>query len=430
MAPRWLQGVAVAASIWFVAYVFSIETRLSSLTSLISSYETSHETNKPTNKYSTFPKPWLDQIHEDLKPFAKTAISRKQLDEACRLHPGLARIAIVNNTLFLHGNCKPHDSQEHLGIPHAVLFMILRVLCVYKLPDMELVLNYGDGALVHKESGPKLPIFSWSKTSMDLDIIMPYWSFVWVPWASDSKLKLLDETRWSAKKDVAFWRGTATGGIYTKKNWRTFVRSILVQKCNSRPDLCDAGIVQCSQCDKDAQLEMEGELGMKNKTTAEEAFQYKYIVMVDGNSAPSSRSRYTFEGDSLVLFARSATYEFYYSSLQSLKHYIALSENLDDLYEKIEWAKQHQKEAQEMVRNMQQFAWKYFNADVINEYMKTILVEYAKLLDFSPAAVASVKEYDKGRVWLEFHQENHFMNYMDGRCQFWSNEVPNDHLVE
>jgi hypothetical protein len=31
------------------------------------------------------------------------------------------------------------------------------------------------------------------------------------------------------KKDVAFFRGSTTGGVYKKANWRTFPRSRVVQ---------------------------------------------------------------------------------------------------------------------------------------------------------------------------------------------------------
>jgi hypothetical protein len=54
-------------------------------------------------------------------------------------------------------------------------------------------------------------------------------------------------TRWQDRLNVAFWRGTQTGGYYTEETWRTFSRSKFVLACFDRPDLCDAGFTGYSQ---------------------------------------------------------------------------------------------------------------------------------------------------------------------------------------
>ncbi|TFJ95783.1 cyclase [Platysternon megacephalum] len=44
-------------------------------------------------------------------------------------------------------------------------------------------------------------------------------------------------------------------------------------------------------------------------------------------------------GDSLVLKQTSQYYEYFYSELKPWKHYVPIKRSLDDLLEKIKWAK-------------------------------------------------------------------------------------------
>lgn len=249
-------------------------------------------------------------------------------------------------------------------------------------------------------------------------------SFVWIPWqgAKDlhpDHLAPFSQQAWEAKSDTAFWRGSATGGIYTENTWRNQTRAVLVQKCKQRPDLCDAALVHCAQCDPAAKKVIEKELGLSERTPKEESLKHKYVIMVDGNAAPSSRSRYTLQGDSLVLWQQSEYSEFFYASLRPYKHYVPLARGLEDLYSTIEWARSHQQEVKQIVRNVQALTAKYFTADAVDAFLHTLLMEYSKLQSFSPVVN---EDYEGREVWLGFHQKNHFLNYMDGRCLYWQNE--------
>lgn len=66
--------------------------------------------------------------------------------------------------------------------------------------------------------------------------------------------------------------------------------------------------------------------------------QYKYQVNVDGTVA-AYRFPYLLLGDSLVLKQDSQYYEHFYTVLKPWKHYVPVKRSLEDLLEKIKWAK-------------------------------------------------------------------------------------------
>lgn len=66
--------------------------------------------------------------------------------------------------------------------------------------------------------------------------------------------------------------------------------------------------------------------------------QYKYQVSVDGTVA-AYRFPYLLLGDSLVMKQGSQYYEHFYVQLEPWVHYVPLERNLEDLLEKIKWAK-------------------------------------------------------------------------------------------
>lgn len=177
------------------------------------------------------------------------------------------------------------------------------------------------------------PVFSWAKSASYLDLLMPYWSFVWVPWCnSETNAKFQKDlhTEYALKTDKAYWRGSATGGYFTKDNWRNQTRARLSLICEQHLDICDAGLVRCTQCTKEAALEIEQVLGYKSVDPDNHFENYKIAILVDGNTSPSSRALtyYYFSSRTLILWQKTEAWEFFYNSLQPYVHYVPLSESV------------------------------------------------------------------------------------------------------
>lgn len=71
--------------------------------------------------------------------------------------------------------------------------------------------------------------------------------------------------------------------------------------------------------------------------------QFKYQINVDGTVA-AYRLPYLLAGDSLVLKQDSIYYEHFYNELRPWEHYVPIRADLGDLREKIQWAREHDKQ--------------------------------------------------------------------------------------
>jgi hypothetical protein len=58
---------------------------------------------------------------------------------------------------------------------------------------------------------------------------------------------------------------------------------------------------------------------------------------------------------------------------------VPIKENLSDLFEKIEWAKAHDKESRAIAEKSTEFVKKNLSAESVFQYMALLLTEYAKL---------------------------------------------------
>lgn len=178
----------------------------------------------------------------------------------------------------------------------------------------------------------------------------------------------------------------AAGGRYTKDTWNTTIRSRLVAMCLERRDLCDARFTRIIHADAEAEKAIRENFGVLYEMPIDvQAETYKYMVMVDGNGPPSARAVEALRAGILLLWQQTEQKEFFYTALEPYRHYVPLARGLEDLYSTILWVRQHQLLSKAIIQNAQSFAERYFNTQFSNYYLHDLLVEYAKLLKFSPS---------------------------------------------
>lgn len=139
---------------------------------------------------------------------------------------------------------------------------------------------------------------------MNTDLLVPYlYTYGSVPRGKPQNCDFKDyiEEAWSGKQNLGIWRGTTTGTVFTVDNWRDQWRPKFVSYCNANPDICDANISGYVQAEPDAIEQMKQELGEENQMDMGSQFQYKYSILLDGNSAPSSRMLANLESSSLII---------------------------------------------------------------------------------------------------------------------------------
>ncbi|KAL8191033.1 UNVERIFIED_CONTAM: KDEL motif-containing protein 2 [Gekko kuhli] len=203
---------------------------------------------------------------------------------------------------------------------------------------MEFYLNVGDWPVEHRKAndspGP-LPIFSWCGSVDSADIVLPTYD------VTHSTL----ETLRGVTNDLLSIQGN-TGPVWENKTEQGFFRGRdsreerlrLAQLSKENPELLDAGITSYFFF-----REEERELGKVPLMGFFDFFKYKYQVSVDGTVA-AYRFPYLLLGDSLVMKQDSQYYEHFYAELKPWRHYVPVKKNLEDLLEKIKWAKENDEE--------------------------------------------------------------------------------------
>ena len=126
------------------------------------------------------------------------------VDRAAGISSQVFRVAISNNELWV---APPKDLKDGIGmgVPHSLLGMITKVLCHHPLPDMELAITTSDLDRASRDK-PAAPLFSWSKTASQWDVLYPYWKDLMTDGSNLTGL-----VPWANKQDKAFWRGATTG---------------------------------------------------------------------------------------------------------------------------------------------------------------------------------------------------------------------------
>lgn len=124
--------------------------------------------------------------------------------------------------------------------------------------------------------------------------------------------------------------------------------------------------------------------------------------MIDGNTAPTSRIARLLYSGSAMLRQESPYTEFWYHSLKPYVHYIPLSFDGGDLLEKVQWAREHDAEAQQLALNAKQLAEAAFTDESIGCYWHQLLQRYAQLQAFKPQLSEEFKQVAYSRASIKY----------------------------
>ncbi|KAF9870632.1 hypothetical protein CkaCkLH20_11938 [Colletotrichum karsti] len=246
------------------------------------------------------------------------------------------------------------------------------------------------------------PVFSQSKTSGFADILIPS------PWNFDDKAQYDEEKdmEYENKKNVMFWRGSATDGYAARGSWQSFLRARFVQAANSvwetsapqrevaRSDdgpSFDVGFVgnwqKCHQADCEAEKDTfwaGRDEPDKNKIGFQEHWQYAHLMDLDGAGfsgrfIPFLRSR------SLVY--RSGVFRTWLAErVHAWRHYVPVDVRLGEL-RGLFWFFGADYEgrirAGEIAGEGREWAGKALRREDMRIYMFRLLLEWGRLVDDS-----------------------------------------------
>lgn len=258
------------------------------------------------------------------------------------------------------------------------LFMAKLIHQLHKhkpFPDGFFYLNLADGCNGFQiDAENHMPILSFAKRKKSSSILIPDFETL-----RDHK-QILEEINegkkifpWKKKSNKGFFRGSTTGGHYTLANYTSFVRSKAVLFSLHNPQLLDARFTRFVQTTKDVEKKMRKE-GFSGKfTTVKDHLAYKYLLLIDGNTACYSRPYWLLHSNSLMLKQGSEEIMWYFPLLQPYKHYIPIKSDLSDLKKQLFWALDHEEEVLKMIENANTFAKRNLDLTSMLSYLHEII---------------------------------------------------------
>ncbi|XP_017229874.1 uncharacterized protein LOC108204776 isoform X1 [Daucus carota subsp. sativus] len=324
-------------------------------------------------------------IHEDLKPFKATGVTRDMLKKAKKT--AHFRLVIVQGKVYIEKFRQSIQTRDVFTI-----WGILQLLRRYpgRLPDLELMFDTDDKPVVKSHLYRRLniatpPLFRYCGDKWTSDIVFPDWSFWgWAeinikPW--EMILKEMKEgntkVKWIEREPYAYWKGNP------------FV-------VDNRKDLLKCNVSQ--EQDWNARLFVqdwirEGQQGFQQSNVANQC-TYRYKIYIEGY-AWSVSEKYILACDSVTLLVKPDYYDFFVRSLKPLEHYWPI--NNDDKCRSVEyavvWGNLNPDKAQAIGKAASTFIQDELKMDYVYDYMFHLLNEYAKLQRFDPKIPKKAVEF-------------------------------------
>ncbi|MQL96472.1 hypothetical protein Taro_029149, partial [Colocasia esculenta] len=326
-------------------------------------------------------------IHEDLRPWARTGITRDMVERA--KEKANFRLVVLGGRAYVERYGRRTFQTRDLFTQWGILQLLRQH--PGRVPDLELMFDCVDRPVVKRSDYPgdrenttAPPLFRYGSDDTSVDIVFPDWSF-WgwpevniKPW--ESLMEELREAnrrvRWVDREPYAFWKGNA---------WVAPWRQDLL-KCN----------VSGGQ-DWHARLyaqdwESEIKQGFKNSDLASQC-EHRYKIYIEGASWSVS-DKYILACDSPTLLVEPRYHDFFSRGLKPLRHYwpVRSKAKCSDVKFAVDWGNTHQEKAQEIGKGGSGFVQEELRMDYVYDYMLHLLTEYAKLLRFKPTKPPAAAE--------------------------------------
>lgn len=350
-------------------------------------------------------------IHEDLRPWRETGITRGMLEKA-RNNKAHFRVIILDGKVYVKKYRKSIDTRDVF-----TLWGILQLLRWYpgRLPDLELMFDANDRPTVRsndyrgQQHPAPPPIFRYCSDDASLDIVFPDWSFWgWAevnikPWAKS--MVAIQEgnkmTPWKDRVAYAYWRGNPN-------------------VAPTRRDLLTCNV--SDQQDWNTRLYIndwirESREGFKN-SNLENQCTHRYKIYIEG-WAWSVSEKYIMACDSMTLYVRPRYYDFFIRGMMPLQHYWPIRDNskCTSLKHAVHWGNTHSDQARKIGEEGSRYIREEVNIEHVYDYMFHLMNEYAKLLKFKPEIPWGATEITPDSMgcpatgrWRDFMEESMVMS--------------------
>ncbi|KAG5009213.1 O-glucosyltransferase rumi [Glycine max] len=315
-------------------------------------------------------------IHEDLKPWESTGITRDMVERG--KHISHFRLVIVNGKAYIEKFAKSYQTRDVFTI-----WGILQLLRLYpgKIPDLELMFQCGDRTVVFKKDFqvPKMsppPVFHYCGEENSYDIVFPDWTFWgWAelsirPWETTlhNILEGNKLVKWKDRIPYTFWKGNPTVSIIRRE----------LGKCNTTEKHDWNARIYDIQWLRERASNFENSK-LENQCT------FRYKIYAEGTTWSVSE-KYIIACDSMTMFIEPRYYDFFTRSMLPLQHYwpINTKNMCEEIKYAVDWGNAHLDNAQAIGNEGTNYIVENLKMKFVYDYMFHLLNRYSKLLKFKP----------------------------------------------
>ena len=340
------------------------------------------------------PKWMMDRISKDLADASGIKITKAMIKETLQQDQRFFLLLKIHNGKidFEYNDKLTLERQHQSALP--ILEALNELNAYMPLPDTELVYCIDDAVFDWKslenfkerEDSVKcsIPVFCACKAGKDINVVLTPDCHT----LNSIKNNVLKEIAagngtypWNLKKNMAFWRGTTSGGVYRINNFEQFPRIKLAKISNDFPTLIDAKFNYFWCVDDEMQNKLKDLRYMGETTNINEHIKYKYQILIDGNTASWPRAYWQYQCNSVV-FKQNSNFIVWHNDLfKPWIHYIPFKQDCSDLIDKINWAINNDSTAEQIARNANEIAKSCLQYSDILVYFYALINEYTKLID-------------------------------------------------
>lgn len=356
----------------------------------------------------------LQQIEEDFRGFTQIDSERVEATYEAIGNSFSSHYRIINNALY-----KRVDKNGRISAKDTELEKAIKTLLIYaKVPDLDFVLCPMDGVpesympedfYFTKNPDLQAPVLAKAKRkTAPYVVLIPDQFSLSENWKGVLEEILLVDVPWEKKVDKAIWRGGLTDiGIPNGSVTEDYQNCPRYKICQLDPELVDAKLPWAGSLQFDEILRDEGVWG--DARTKKEHLKCKYLPVLDGHMCTYPGYQWRLLSNSLCLKQESDQIQWFYRALEPYVHYVPIVNDMSDLTEKIQWAKEHDKEAKRIADRASSFAKGYLMPADDYLYLYLVFQKYASLqqINFSNISMKNFKciQYRKrNRILKKIHK--------------------------
>ncbi|CAK9000576.1 Protein O-glucosyltransferase 2 (Endoplasmic reticulum resident protein 58) (ER protein 58) (ERp58) (KDEL motif-containing protein 1) (Protein O-xylosyltransferase POGLUT2) [Durusdinium trenchii] len=339
---------------------------------------------------------WMaTQIDHDLRAW------EDQVFEKAGRGADLCRFQIRKDAIF---HCD-FGRSRYYSLLHSLRAALHILHAMFGLPEVDLLIHtsefYGVDA---PEINLTVPVLVQAQPEGCNGILMPWWAFLQWEWTRRYRDRLEQasaDVQWQDRDSLLFWRGSDTGCLlpgaeiscarscseWNSTTWPLFPRSKLVLASSVFPGRIDAVFTKDTVHRECQDVYDSSGLRVGEIVPPEAHVLHKYLAYVDGTSF-SDRLFWLLQTDSLVFRAASSIRVWLDTGLKAWTHYVPVRENLSDLLDRLDWAKQNDDASARISADAAQFAKTHLTLDASLFYLYQLLVRLGKVIQLTPIEIS------------------------------------------